>query len=60
MVIFIGSVLRILAVIVMVLMMMLMFRFGSDVLDKSRNVTQKCVIVKISLQLEDGSDYAKR
>jgi hypothetical protein len=37
-----------------------MFRLGSDVLDKARNVTQKCVIVKICLFLEDGSESQKR
>ena len=37
-----------------------LFRLGSDVLDKSRNVTQKCVIVKISLHLEDGTECKKR
>jgi len=35
-------------------------KFGSDVLDKSRNVTQKCVMMKVQLFLEDGSEQIKR
>jgi len=35
-------------------------RFGSDVVDKSRNVTQKCVIMKISLTHADGEEQGKR
>lgn len=35
-------------------------RFGSDVVDKSRNVTQKCVIMKISLVHPDGEMQSKR
>jgi len=35
-------------------------KFGADVLDKSRNVTQKCVMMKIQLFLEDGSEQTKR
>jgi len=35
-------------------------RFGSDVVDKSRNVTQKCVIMKISLIHTDGEEQSKR
>jgi len=35
-------------------------RFGSDVVDKSRNVTQKCVIMKISLVHPDGDLQSKR
>ena len=35
-------------------------RFGSDVLDKSRNVTQKSVIMKITLVLPDGRDHCCR
>ena len=35
-------------------------RFGSDVVDKSRNVTQKCVIMKISLVHADGEEQSKR
>ena len=35
-------------------------RFGSDVLDKSRNVTQKSVIMKIRLVLPDGRDHCCR
>ena len=35
-------------------------RFGSDVLDKSRNVTQKSVIMKIRLVLPDGRDHCPR
>ena len=35
-------------------------RFGSDVLDKSRNVTQKSVIMKILLVLPDGRDHCSR
>ena len=35
-------------------------RLGSDVVDKSRNVTQKCVIMKISLVHPDGEMQSKR
>ena len=35
-------------------------RFGSDVVDKSRNVTQKSVIMKIALVLPDGRDHCSR
>ena len=35
-------------------------RFGSDVVDKSRNVTQKSVIMKISLELPDGKEQCSR
>ena len=35
-------------------------RFGSDVLDKSRNVTQKSVIMKITLVLPDGRNQISR
>ena len=35
-------------------------RFGSDVVDKSRNVTQKSVIMKITLVLPDGRDHSSR
>ena len=31
-------------------------RFGSDVVDKSRNVTQKCVIMRVALQHPGGED----
>lgn len=37
-----------------------MLKFGADVLDKSRNVTQKCVMMKIQLFLEDGSEQIRR
>lgn len=35
-------------------------RFGSDVVDKSRNVTQKSVIMKVTLQLPGGSEHCSR
>lgn len=35
-------------------------RFGSDVVDKSRNVTQKCAILKLRLINEDGTEYHTR
>ena len=35
-------------------------RFGSDVVDKSRNVTQKSVIMKIALLLPGGTDHICR
>jgi len=37
-----------------------MLKFGADVLDKSRNVTQKCVMMKIQLLLEDGTEQIRR
>merc|ERR1712106_380317 len=37
-----------------------MLKFGADVLDKSRNVTQKCVMMKVQLFLEDGSEQIRR
>jgi len=37
-----------------------MLKFGADVLDKSRNVTQKCVMMKIQLFLEDGTEQIRR
>ncbi|CAB4065716.1 unnamed protein product [Lepeophtheirus salmonis] len=36
------------------------FRFGSDVIDKSRQVTQKSIVVKIRLYNPDGSEYGSR
>jgi len=35
-------------------------RFGSDVQDKARNVTQRSVIIKINLITEDGKQYQTR
>ena len=35
-------------------------RFGSDVVDKARNVTQKCVVAKIRLYHPDGGEYDHR
>ena len=35
-------------------------RFGSDVVDKSRNVTQKCVIMRVALQHPGGEDQVRR
>ena len=35
-------------------------RFGSDVVDKSRNVTQKSVIMKITLELPGGKEHCSR
>ena len=35
-------------------------RFGSDVVDKSRNVTQKSVIMKITLELPGGKEHSSR
>ena len=35
-------------------------RFGSDVVDKSRNVTQKCVIVKVTLHHANGEEQKQR
>uniref|UniRef100_A0A0K2V9X4 Putative LOC100881837 [Megachile rotundata] n=1 Tax=Lepeophtheirus salmonis TaxID=72036 RepID=A0A0K2V9X4_LEPSM len=35
-------------------------RFGSDVIDKSRQVTQKSIVVKIRLYNPDGSEYGSR
>jgi len=35
-------------------------RFGSDVVDKARNVTQKCVVAKLSLYHPDGGEYDHR
>ena len=37
-----------------------LLRFGSDVLDKSRQVTQKCVICKVRLFHPDGSECTTR
>ena len=35
-------------------------RFGSDVVDKSKNVTQKCIVAKVQLFYPDGSEYEAR
>jgi len=35
-------------------------RFGSDVLDKSRNVTQRSVVLRLVLYTEDGEEYQTR
>ena len=35
-------------------------RFGSDVVDKSKNVTQKCVVTKLTLYFPDGLEYDTR
>ena len=35
-------------------------RFGSDVVDKSKNVTQKCVVTKLTLYFPDGLEYDSR
>jgi hypothetical protein len=32
-------------------------RFGSDIVDKSRQVTQKCIVTKIKLYDVDGNLY---
>ena len=35
-------------------------RFGSDVVDKSKNITQKCIVAKIQLFYPDGLEYETR
>ena len=35
-------------------------RFGSDVVDKAKNVTQKCVVAKLTLFYPDGSEAESR
>jgi len=35
-------------------------RFGSDVVDKSRAVTQRCVIIKVDLVNQDGTQHMTR
>ena len=35
-------------------------RFGSDVVDKAKNVTQKCVVVALRLWYPDGLEYDSR
>ena len=35
-------------------------RFGSDVVDKAKNITQKCVVARIQLFHPDGSEYETR
>ena len=35
-------------------------RFGSDVVDKSKNVTQKCIVAKVQLFYPDGLEYEVR
>eukprot|EP00092_Neocalanus_flemingeri_P001703 GFUD01001818.1.p1 GENE.GFUD01001818.1~~GFUD01001818.1.p1 ORF type:complete len:625 (-),score=203.65 GFUD01001818.1:374-2248(-) len=37
-----------------------MLKFGADVVDKSRSATQKCVMMKIQLFMEDGSEQIRR
>jgi len=35
-------------------------RFGSDVVDKAKNATQKCVVLRLKLFGQDGEEWAKR
>ena len=35
-------------------------RFGSDVVDKAKNITQKCVVARVQLFYPDGSEYEAR
>ena len=35
-------------------------RFGSDVVDKAKNITQKCIVARIQLFYPDGSEYEAR
>jgi len=35
-------------------------RFGSDVVDKAKNATQKCVVLRLQLFGQDGKEWAKR
>jgi len=37
-----------------------LLRFGSDVVDKAKNVTQKCIVAKIKLYYPDGVDCESR
>jgi len=37
-----------------------LIRFGSDVVDKAKNVTQKCIVAKLKLYYPDGVDCASR
>jgi len=37
-----------------------LLRFGSDVVDKAKNVTQKCIVAKIKLYYPDGVDCETR
>jgi len=37
-----------------------LLRFGSDVVDKSKNVTQKCIVAKIKLCYPEGADCETR
>jgi len=37
-----------------------LLRFGSDVVDKAKNVTQKCIVAKIKLYYPDGVDCEPR
>eukprot|EP00092_Neocalanus_flemingeri_P014649 GFUD01015811.1.p1 GENE.GFUD01015811.1~~GFUD01015811.1.p1 ORF type:complete len:777 (-),score=220.64 GFUD01015811.1:932-3262(-) len=37
-----------------------LIRFGSDVVDKAKNVTQKCIVAKIKLYFPDGIDCESR